>query len=530
MDPEAVGVPAAPPTSAPASGPAAERGHSLTARASLTAVASLLDYAARLGVGFIVTPILVSGLGRSLFGVWEMLGQLVGGYMSASDGRPTEALRLMISSHQATEDAAARRRWVGGALVVWFLFLPVIAALGAAVVWLAPTMTKVGPDLVHTVRITAAVLIFAYLLRTLAAVPESVLRGMNLGYKRMGLQAGLDIVGGLLTGAAVTAGLGLAGAGGAQVILGLLTGLCFWVLVRQFVPGFGIARPSRPEVRTLLRVSAWLTAAQALTQFLLASDVVVLGLVMSPAVVATYVLTNYAARTALGVLAFTVGSAMPGFGGLLGQHQYDRAATIRGEIMTLTWLFATAVGASILLWNRSFLALWVGPDHYAGFWVNLLLVCILVQTSFIRGDAFIIDAALRPRLRVVVMAVAAVIVVGASVTLARAFGMVGLCIGILLGRATQSVAYPLIVGSSLQQSRRLPLGSLVRPLVVMLAVFAPAAYAGEHIRAGGWLEWVLLVLLTFGVTLVLALMAGVPALTRRALMQRARSLREVLRG
>ena len=121
MDPEAVGVPIAPPTSAPASGPVAERGHSLTARASLTAVASLLDYAARLGVGFVVTPILVSGLGRSLFGVWEILGQLVGGYMSASDGRPTEALRLMISSHQATEDAAARRRWVGGALVVWLV-------------------------------------------------------------------------------------------------------------------------------------------------------------------------------------------------------------------------------------------------------------------------------------------------------------------------------------------------------------------------------------------------------------------------
>jgi O-antigen/teichoic acid export membrane protein len=214
----------------------------------------------------------------------------------------------------------------------------------------------------------------------------------------------------------------------------------------------------------------------------------------------------------------------------LGQHQYDRAAAIRREIMTLIWLFVTAVGASILLWNRSFLALWVGQDHYAGFWVNLLLVCILAQTSFIRSDAFIIDAALRPRLRVVVMAVAAVIVVVASVTLARAFGMVGLCIGILLGRATQSVAYPLIVGSSLQQSRRLPLGSLVRPLVVMLAVFAMAAYEGEHIRASGWLEWVLLVLLTFGVTLVVALVAGVPALTRRALMQRARSLQEVLRG
>src|SRR2546422_3775939 len=34
------------------------------------------------------------------------------------------------------------------------------------------------------------------LLGGLASVPESVLRGMNLGYKRMGFQAGLNLVGG----------------------------------------------------------------------------------------------------------------------------------------------------------------------------------------------------------------------------------------------------------------------------------------------------------------------------------------------
>ena len=37
---------------------------SLTRRASLTALAALLDYAAKLGMGLIVTPVLVHGLGR----------------------------------------------------------------------------------------------------------------------------------------------------------------------------------------------------------------------------------------------------------------------------------------------------------------------------------------------------------------------------------------------------------------------------------------------------------------------------------
>src|SRR5437762_14217746 len=93
----------------------------LTRRASLNAVQSLLDYAARLGVGLIVTPLLVSRLGRDLFGVWEMLNRLIG-YMSAADGRPTEALRLVIATKQTATDAMEHRRAVGSALVVWLLF------------------------------------------------------------------------------------------------------------------------------------------------------------------------------------------------------------------------------------------------------------------------------------------------------------------------------------------------------------------------------------------------------------------------
>src|SRR5207244_11559320 len=81
------------------------RAPTLTGRASLNAVQSLLDYGAKLGVGLVVTPIVVAGLGRSLFGVWEMLNRLVT-YMSAADGRPTEALRLIVSSRQAVDDDA----------------------------------------------------------------------------------------------------------------------------------------------------------------------------------------------------------------------------------------------------------------------------------------------------------------------------------------------------------------------------------------------------------------------------------------
>src|SRR5687768_12649704 len=85
------------------------RERSLTGRASLNVGQSLLDYSVKLAVGLVIVPILVTGLGRTLYGVWEMLGRLVG-YIESADGRSTQVLRLVISNQQASDDGSAKRR------------------------------------------------------------------------------------------------------------------------------------------------------------------------------------------------------------------------------------------------------------------------------------------------------------------------------------------------------------------------------------------------------------------------------------
>src|SRR2546427_4690556 len=154
---------------------------------------------------------------------------------------------------------------------------------------------------------------------------------MNLGYRRMGFQAGLNLIGGVLTASAVYAGLGLVGLAGAQVVLIAVTGLCFWVLVKHYVPSFGMARPAPGDVRSLLGMSGWIAIGEVIAKLALASDVIILGMVVSPAVVTTYVLTGYAGRIALGLHAFTVGAAMPGLGGVIGRGEYERVAELRRE-------------------------------------------------------------------------------------------------------------------------------------------------------------------------------------------------------
>src|SRR4051812_42365939 len=471
------------------------RERSLTWRASLNLVQSILDYSAKLVVGLVVVPILVTGLGRSLFGVWEMLGRLVG-YMESTDGRPTQALRLVVSSQQSLANDQAKRRLVGSALVVWLCFLPLWLVAGALLIWLAPAVTKSPPALHSTVRLACSLMMAAILVAGLASLPESVLRGMNLGYKRMGLQAGLSLAGGVLLAGAVYAGLGLPGVAAAGIVVAGLTGLCFFLLVRGQVSWFGVERPSRGEVRTLLTMSLWIAAGDLVAKLLLASDVLVLGMVLSAGTVTTYVLTGYAARLAVNLYTLAADAAMPGMAGIIGGQSYHRAAMLRRELLAVTSVFVAAAGATILLWNRSFVHLWVGSENYAGTGTNLLLVLVVVQTAFIRCDAYLIDAALQPGRRVRVSLIAAATTLSLTVLLTWHLGMVGLCLGILSGRATQMVWYPELVRECLARVPELSLAWLVRPLTVMGILFVAASYLGQDLIVDTWLTWAAGVMLT----------------------------------
>lgn len=496
----------------------------LTHRAYLNAFSSFLDYGVKVVVLSVVTPILVASLGNSLYGVWQMLSRMIT-YMQAADGRPTQALKWLIANQQAIDNPNEKRRHIGSALGVWLVFLPVLVVLSIVLVWIAPIVTKVPAELYGIVRFACALLVINFLLTNLISLPESVLRGMNLGYKRMGLQAGLSVVGGVLTVGALYMGAGLIGLAGVQIALAALTGVLFWLVVKRYVPWFGIARPRMAEVRSFLKLSIWWFAWTLVNKLLMASDILVLGIVASTTAVTTYSLTAYAAITLLSIVTMVLGAATPGLGGVIGLKQYDKALKLRREMMTMSWLLLTCMGSTILLWNRSFISLWVGAEHYAGYWANLLIVLMIVQFTFIRNDTYIIDLTLQLRGKVGMGAVAALLSITLSAVLIPSLGIVGLCLGMIGGRLLLTFSYPFIVSSRLGKPRELNLRNRIRPALTMCLMFAASSYLGRELLAGNWIEWVFYVGISFGLALCLAMFVGLRAELRQPVTGRLMMLR-----
>ena len=112
-----------------------------------------------------------------------------------------------------------------------------------------------------------------------------------------------------------------------------------------------------------------------------------------------------------------------------------------------------------------------------------------------------------------------------AVPLTRLFGAVGLCIGLLGGRAVQSAAYPLLVRASLGGRGRPHWSEATRLAVVTVLMFAAALWIGQRVGTSHWVVWGVGVALTAGLAFVIALFAGPSGKERRVVLTRLRTLR-----
>ena len=497
----------------------------LTKKASLNAIASVLDYGARWVVTFLLNPVLVAGLGNFGYGTWQVLSRLIG-YISPAGGRPTQALKWTIANHQASTDYDEKRQQVGSAVMVWLMFLPLLSLIGAILTWYIPIWLEAPLEFYPSVRWATALLVANLIFTNLAEIPQSVLRGENLGYKRMGLTTFFVLLGGGLMALAMFFKTGLVGVAFANLVATALTGALFFKLVRSYIQWFGMAKPVFASVRKFLGLSWWFLAWTLVFQLLKAGDVIILGIFDSAESVTYYSLTRYIPETIIGIVAIIVFGVTPGLGGVIGRGDLEKARRVRGELMIFTWFIVTVAGATMLLWNQSFVQLWVGNEYFAGTASNLLIILMVSQFVFIRNDANIIDLTLDLKSKVLIGLISAGLSAGVSGILVGVYklGVVGLALGFIFGQAVLSVGYPWIIGRYLGVSLYAQLKSTLRPILVTGLLFVPLASLGAYYTVNTWLALVVSVSLTVGLLSLLTYYFGMTAVQRKSLLGRIRKV------
>lgn len=501
----------------------------LTRRASLNALAAFVDYGARIVIQLVLAPLMLGFLGDVGYGIWQVLQRLIG-HATPASGRPGEALKWVVAQGQHSDDREAKRRQVGTALAVWLLFLPLVGVLGGVLAWLSPDLVHAPPDHVGEVRIAAGLLVLNLMILGVGSVPQSVLQGENLGYRRLGLSTAILFVGALLTAGALWAGWGLTGVAASTCVATVLSGVTYLRIVRSQIPWWGVARPVRGAVRGFLGISTWFLLWNLVMQAIKGSDMIVLGAVGGVALVTTYSLTSYVPQAVSDTVFMVISATMPGVGGLVGAGELRRAARVRAETMVLSWLVAVAAGAVVIVWLPQFLTLWVGAKYDAGTLATVLISVMVLQLALVRVDSNVIDVTLRVRAKVLL----GLFSVGLAAGLAWYFvgplglGIPGLVAGFVLGRLPLTFTYPWLVGRLLVLSPARQVAAIWRPLLTSVALIGGATWLRGHAHAGDWFSLVLLGLATTGLTLAVAATAGLDGAQRRRV--RTRLLRVVGRA
>ena len=258
-------------------------------------------------------------------------------------------------------------------------------------------------------------------------------------------------------------------------------------------------------------------------EFILAADVVVLGFFVSVELVTDYTLTK-AIPEAL-IVYFTLNVLQgtgPGLAGIIGHGDMVRGTKVRNEIMVVTWLAATVVGATVLVWNRSFIGLWVGESLFAGGLATLLIVVLAMQFLFISNDARVIDMTLNVRTKVLTGGIAAVSSFALALFLAKRVEtpIVGMCLGLIFGRLIMSVSYPIMVGRVLGVPFGRQLRGALRPTVVTVVTFGSCLALGERLLTDSWIELLVLGTATAVALGLICTVLGLTAAQRRSLVQR----------
>jgi O-antigen/teichoic acid export membrane protein len=494
--------------------PKAKKNQNLTQRAYLNSLSSIIDYAGVQLTGFIVSPFIVGGLGSTMFGIWQILSQITG-YAKLADTRATQVLKWDIAHKREVASDEELRSDVTTALVVTIFILPIILVIGGVISWYAPYITQADAAYFDVIRITCALLIFSLVISRVFDLFESVLAGMNLGYKRMGFRAIIVVTGGALKVLAITQGYGLIGLSVVQVLMSLVLGISFYFIVKKHIPWFGFGATHKSKVISYSKLSGWLMAFTGAKMFLMSSDKIMLGYLIGPLLVSKYALTMFTSIAIQGIIISIISGITPGIGSLFGNQEFDKVKKVRELIINLTWLFAVSTGVTVLLFNRSFIQLWVGPDHYAGLYENLWILLVSLQSIFFQIDSFIINVTLDMKLKFFLTVCASLMTIVLAFFLVEQFQIVGLCISIMMGRLILTIGYPIILKKRMHDASTLFPAKIFQPILIAALLILLSAYSSQWINLNNWFLLTAAVILTLICTSLLFWIIGIRPADRR---------------
>lgn len=351
------------------------------------------------------------------------------GFLSLGLGAALNVLILKARSRQdSTQTAALARTGIRLQFKQTMIYLPVIIALA----WVMPLLVSVQDNLRNELRISALISIVIVSFISPLGIFRTILECSQSGYY---VNAALLVQSVFITCLSVLfgwLGYGMFGQATAAVIGYFVYHALLTYFAKKWLAQMRTVTAATIERAELWRLRLPLALAGVGNQVNLMTDFIVIGFILGPASVTTFVITQRVISF-VGGFAVSMGSvSWAGLAELRASGDTENFELRMLELVRLLVAVGVTIVGTVAAYNAAFVNLWVGGEYYGG---DALSICFALQTvvfGFVCLFAWTIDMQGDTKHRVVVSTIGSILNVGLSFILGRRFGLSGITLATVI--------------------------------------------------------------------------------------------------
>ena len=368
----------------------------------LNVVSGLMFFFLNSFFSLFINPFLLNNLGASGFGLWKLINQYMG-FISFADGKSSQALKWTIADKESYNNFSSKKRDVGAAIIVWLIMLPILVCSVAFISFYFPSLINENPHIeINLLRIIVGCMGLNMIFNSIFSIPEAVLIGTNNVYIPNLTKTIWYLVFLLFLYYTIIWGYSLMGLALSTIAVTIMRGANNLILCKSKVKWLGVEVPTKKELQTFFNFSSLKLIWSIIAKFLISGEVLLIGFFFGTISVSKYVFTSYIGIIGITIAGIITSSLTPNLGKISGSNNKNKLGESVFIFRKLLLAFNMCLTSIFLIFNNSFVSLWVGKDQFLGGLNNLLIALIVFQLIHIRSESALIDLSLNIKNKVVI--------------------------------------------------------------------------------------------------------------------------------
>ncbi|MGQ0702391.1 MAG: oligosaccharide flippase family protein [Gemmatimonadales bacterium] len=392
---------------------------------------------------FFLSPFIVRQLGDSLYGIWAIIGSLVG-YLGLLDLGVRGAVTRYMARYAALHEVGAANRLTSSALFL-FTITSTAAVIGAAgFAGVAPYVLRIDPTHVGEARIALFLAGGVVATSLLAGVFGGILAGLHRWTQLNGLEVALEGLRVTAIVASLSRGGGIIALALIQLGIGALRLVVYPALARRAFPEvrLRLASVNWETIRMIASFGAYAMLLHASGMLIFASDTIVIGAMLPVSAVTFFVigsnLIEYTRRIVSGISQ----PLTPLTSATDAVSEPEAVARLYRQSARLATLIVAPILVTFVLRGGTFIGLWMGESYRVT--SGAVLAILAIVTFFGASQAMLVVTLLglsRHRILLPLFIGEGIANLALSVALARPYGVVGVALGTMIPRLIVTMVF-----------------------------------------------------------------------------------------